>query len=310
MNGSVTVAVGLVGHGRWGRVLARNIRQHAQLRLAGICHRSAPPGRGFYRSLDELLTLQAVQAVVIASPLPSRAALIERALLAGKHVFAEKPLAGSLEQAEALVATARSHGLCLFTNYVHAYANGVDYALDALERLGPARMIEARFLQPGPMYRTENAMSLLGSHALAIVMRMTGAPSAQAGWHSTEYREFAHGLSATLTGNLHEGRTQARVSVHIGHPVRSRVIDLVTDTATLSVSLADPSGVTESRYPARLQADNLLPEIRRVEFDEQNNLHRILGRFVAAIQGEQPDNAALALAVQRVLDPCLKDNRA
>ena len=51
--------------------------------------------------LEELLEDDALDAVAVATPVPTHAALAERVLAAGKHCFVEKPLAQSASEAEA-----------------------------------------------------------------------------------------------------------------------------------------------------------------------------------------------------------------
>ena len=82
--------------------------------------RGAPRGRGravpggtATTRFEELLEDPEVEAVVVATPVVTHAELARRALLAGKHVFVEKPMALGAEDAEELVALAEERGLVL-----------------------------------------------------------------------------------------------------------------------------------------------------------------------------------------------------
>jgi predicted dehydrogenase len=81
---------------------------------AGVCERFGV-GRVF-ESLDELLARPEIEVVDIATQPDVRPALIERALAAGKHVLAQKPLALDLQTARKVVAAAGRSGLALAVN--------------------------------------------------------------------------------------------------------------------------------------------------------------------------------------------------
>ena len=73
-------------------------------------------GLPVFRTLDELLGHADVEIVDVATPPEGRAALIRRALAAGKHVLSQKPLADDLDEARELVDEADRIGLRLAVN--------------------------------------------------------------------------------------------------------------------------------------------------------------------------------------------------
>src|SRR5271167_2257451 len=95
------IGTAVVGYGYWGPNLARNVAECSQLRLEALCDsdpaqlhlfRRRHPGARAVRELDALLVDPAIEAIVIATPPQTHAALATRALRAGKHVLVEKPL--------------------------------------------------------------------------------------------------------------------------------------------------------------------------------------------------------------------------
>ena len=124
--------VGVAGLGLWGSNLARNF--HDLATLAWICDTdeerlaaatSRYPSAGATASFDDLLADDSVQAVVVATPVPTHAELARRALAAGKHVFVEKPMALAAGDAEELVALAEERGLALMPGHLLLYHPGV-----------------------------------------------------------------------------------------------------------------------------------------------------------------------------------------
>ncbi len=130
----MSLRCGVIGLGYWGPNLLRNIAASPATELAAICDKSsercAKFARQFAPSLatgdpDELFAAPNVDAVFIATPVAAHYALAMAALRAGKHVFVEKPLAGTVPEAEAMVEEAERRGLTLMVDHVFVYNSAV-----------------------------------------------------------------------------------------------------------------------------------------------------------------------------------------
>ena len=112
MSGPTRVAV--VGLGYWGPNLARNFASISGCELAWLCDPSGEalaklasfPSARTTSDLEELLGDEQLDAVVLATPVPTHAKLATQVLNAGKHCFVEKPLATSAEDAQRAVDAA------------------------------------------------------------------------------------------------------------------------------------------------------------------------------------------------------------
>ena len=134
----MTTRVALVGVGRWGRRLLPELCSRFDVRLC--CTRGENEGAAWLREcfpsiprttdFDEVLADGAVEAVVVATPVETHARFAAAALEAGKHVFVEKPMTTSVEEATALARLAGRSGRVLFVGHVYLY----DPALDRLRR--------------------------------------------------------------------------------------------------------------------------------------------------------------------------------
>jgi predicted dehydrogenase len=125
------VRVAVVGLGYWGPQLVRNLYESAHAELVTVCDARPEPlaqiGRrypGVAQTTDfaAVLADADVEAVVVATPISTHYPLARAALEAGKHTFVEKPLAGSLAEAEALTVLAREHGLVLMPGHTFLYS--------------------------------------------------------------------------------------------------------------------------------------------------------------------------------------------
>ncbi|NML12680.1 oxidoreductase [Sphingobium sp. AR-3-1] len=119
------IRVGLIGYGMAGRVFHAPLIQAAPgLELAAIVTSRAEevaaldPAIRCVASANDLLADPWIQAVAVATPSATHAAIAADALRAGKHVVVDKPFALSLDEARALAALARSSGrqLAVFHN--------------------------------------------------------------------------------------------------------------------------------------------------------------------------------------------------
>jgi predicted dehydrogenase len=125
------VRVAVVGLGYWGPQLVRNLYESPHAELVTVCDARPEPlaqiGRrypGVAQTTDfaAVLADADVEAVVVATPISTHYPLARAALEAGKHTFVEKPLAGSLAEAEALSVLAREQELVLMPGHTFLYS--------------------------------------------------------------------------------------------------------------------------------------------------------------------------------------------
>src|SRR5713226_2745875 len=136
------IDVGLIGFGLAGRAFhAPVIRAVAGLRLAAIGQRSGNEGAEQYpdarvvRSADELLAMQSIRLVVVATPNETHYALARQCLAAGRDVVVDKPFATTFDEASSLVQFARSAGR-LLTVYQNRRYDGDFQAIRELVTAG------------------------------------------------------------------------------------------------------------------------------------------------------------------------------
>jgi len=127
------VSFGIVSPGRWGRKLLDAARASDRLRFAGVSSRDvhkrteiamAYGGRSF-DSFDALLAAADVEAVLIPTPHFLHHSQTLAALRAGKHVFVEKPIATSLEQAEEMNQVAQTSERILAVGHQGRHTGGI-----------------------------------------------------------------------------------------------------------------------------------------------------------------------------------------
>jgi predicted dehydrogenase len=97
--------------------------------VAGCSPRARPDGVRAYPTMTEMLAAHPeIEAVAICTPPQIRHAIAREAILAGKHVFMEKPPAATLGEAEAIKALAQAHGVSLLASWHSRFAPAVETA--------------------------------------------------------------------------------------------------------------------------------------------------------------------------------------
>jgi predicted dehydrogenase len=168
-----------VGLGAWGKNLLRNFGELAEVAWlcdldAGRCNELAKtiPGARTTADFDELLAAPDVEAVVIATPVPTHYELARRALEAGKHVFVEKPPAMRGAEIEELVELAEDRGLVLMPGHLLLYHPGVRKLKEIVDsgELGDVLYVYGNRQNLGTFRTNENALWSLGVHDLSVLL--------------------------------------------------------------------------------------------------------------------------------------------
>lgn len=129
------VRIAVVGAGYWGPNLIRCASASAQAELVTVCDLAADrladverhyPGVSTTRRFEDVLADEAVEAVVVATPISTHHRLTRAALSAGKHVLVEKPLATSEDDALDLVQLAARSDLVLLPGHTFLYSPAVN----------------------------------------------------------------------------------------------------------------------------------------------------------------------------------------
>jgi predicted dehydrogenase len=173
------IRVAVIGAGHWGPNLIRNFYDDPQSDVRWVIDRdSARLAEVRARFADVATSTDpsdasrdpAVDAIVVATPTITHYELVKAALVAGKHVLVEKPIATEARHAAELSALARQVGRVLMVGHVFLYnaaVREVKRYLDAGE-LGNVYYVSFVRTHLGPIRVDVNAAWDLASHDIAI----------------------------------------------------------------------------------------------------------------------------------------------
>ncbi len=172
--------VAVAGCGYWGRNLVRNFHEVGALRL--VC--DADPERledarrrlgvETTSSFADALSHPQVEALVIATPAETHATMVREALLAGKDVFVEKPLALTREDGEALVDLARRNDRVLMVGHLLHYHGAVRKLKELVQAgtLGRVQYVYSNRLNLGKIRREENILWSFAPHDISVLLAL------------------------------------------------------------------------------------------------------------------------------------------
>ena len=172
--------VGVVGYGYWGPNVVRNFHSLDTCEVVSVCDKNAAvlkrarrqyPAVQMTTDVTDILTSPDIDAVAIVTPVWTHFPLAKRALENGKHVFLEKPLTSTTEQAEALIELADKKNLKLMVDHTFLFGGPVRKIRELVDSgaLGPLYYFDSTRVNLGLFQHDVNVVWDLAPHDLSIM---------------------------------------------------------------------------------------------------------------------------------------------
>jgi UDP-2-acetamido-3-amino-2,3-dideoxy-glucuronate N-acetyltransferase len=229
--------VAVVGSGYWGKNLVRNFHQLGALKL--ICDKNEVlldqfkeryPDVETCLALSDVLTREEIQGVVIATPAETHFTLVREALLAGKHVFVEKPLALTEEDGQQLVGLAEQNQLTLIVGHILHYHPAVIRLKELIEsgELGKIQYLYSNRLNIGKIRAEENILWSFAPHDISVILMLLGEMPETV--YATGGSYLQHQIpDTTLTALDFPSGVKAHIFVSWLHPFKEQKLVVVGD---------------------------------------------------------------------------------
>ena len=219
------VGVGLFGAGHFGRFHAQKVLANPRAALIGIHDPDSGRAAALAREcgcpvLAPEALLAACEAVIVAAPAEAHYALAMAALAAGRHVLVEKPIAATLEQADALAAAAAARQCVLQVGHLLRYS--AEHAAISARMRRPLYIDCVRIAPFKPRGTDVSVILDLMIHDLDLVLALVDAPIASvdavgapvASTHediANARVHFANGCVATITASRISLKTERKM---------------------------------------------------------------------------------------------------
>jgi len=179
------IKIGIIGYGYWGPNLVRNFAETPGITVASVADldpkkleivQKRYPGVKTTTRFQDLLENKDIDAIAIATPVSTHFELGMAALKAGKHLWLEKPMTETSEQARKLVDEAEKRKLVLIVDHTFIYTGAVRRMGDMVKsgELGQILYYDSTRINLGLFQRDVSVISDLAVHDFSILDYLLG----------------------------------------------------------------------------------------------------------------------------------------
>ncbi|MDR3466449.1 MAG: Gfo/Idh/MocA family oxidoreductase [Xanthobacteraceae bacterium] len=271
----MTLRLGLVGHGRWGRNIERTLLAFPDVSVA-IVDKGSRPAAG-------------LDGVLIATPSASHADAALPYIELGVPTFIEKPLATSVSDAERIRDAARRSGAVVFVGHVFLHHPGFLAALELQPSLGPVRYILSEGMNQSPRSDSSVLWDWL-PHSLSMACTLAARdPDSVAAWSLSGVSIPQAAVAKFQYGEVPLVSTTSWLS-----PIPRMRMTITCEQGTL---------VFDSKAPRQLTAYGGRGEVSYPAYSEELPLTREMTHFLAAVKSGNADLSQIetGLAIVRAI---------
>lgn len=287
------IVAALIGIGYWGSKLKRYIEENPNFRLKHICDSKS--------DLNEVWIDDEVEVIINATPNKFHYEINKVALLNGKHVLSEKPLALRAEECRELKTIAEKGGLVLLTEYTYTFSKALKRAVTMVkeEEIGSLLGMEMSVRHLG-RFGGGSVYWLLGSHMLSVLDMFM----------SLRVLEFERHDLVVKDGNVEsgaipfKGSISGQIIVSLNYPEKETKVILYGEHGTIiynPMAEYELQVTTYERIPWTV-ADKLPKETSRHHFNERHNLRYAMETFYNVLRGKREGNLDTAVEITRILE--------
>ena len=254
--------IGLVGLGYWGKNILRNLHELGVLHTACdseqyiiLERKKAFQDINYSTDFDDIIKESAIKAVVIAAPAATHYELVKQALLAGKDVFVEKPLALTVKEGEELVDLAEKENRILMVGHILQYHPAVIRLKELISsgELGKIQYIYSNRLNIGKLRTEENILWSFAPHDISVILMLLDEEPIRVSAFGGDY--LSNGIcDITMTTMEFRDGVKGHIFVSWLHPYKEQKLIVVG-----SKSMAVFDDMSEEKlfiYPHKIEWKN------------------------------------------------------
>jgi len=229
--------IAVVGCGYWGKNLVRNFWELKALHtLYDIDEKRLEEMKSLYPSakiadnLAEILGDDSIEGIVVATPAASHYETAKEALLAGKDVFVEKPLALKVSEGKELVTLAAKAGKVLMVGHLLEYHPGITKLKEMVSagELGKINYIYSTRLNLGKFRTEENILWSFAPHDISVILLLLEEIPKEVSAHGGDY--LSQGIpDVTMTTMGFSSGVKSHIFVSWLHPYKEQKLVIVGD---------------------------------------------------------------------------------
>ncbi|MEL6821906.1 MAG: Gfo/Idh/MocA family oxidoreductase [Calditrichota bacterium] len=229
----------IVGSGRWGRNHVRTAHQCFGGALKAVVDmdenrrsviQEISPDIPFTTNLEGVLSDSSINAIIIATPAETHYDLAKKALLSGKHVLVEKPMALYSTEAADLTRIAEERNLVLMVGHLLIYHAAIRHIKSMIDsgQLGKLQYIYSNRLNLGTVRKEENILWSFAPHDVSVLQYLVGDNPIRVDARGGMFLQ--PGIhDVTLTAMTYPNNIQAHIHVSWLHPFKEHRLVVIGD---------------------------------------------------------------------------------
>lgn len=313
--------IGHIGLGYWGKNILRNLYEKGFLHTACDSdpkiveeRKKEFPKANYTVSYQEILHHPEIKAVTIAAPAVTHFQIAREALLAGKDVFVEKPLALTVKEGQELVDIAARENKILMVGHILQYHSAVIKLKEIISagQLGKVQYIYSNRLNIGKLRTEENILWSFAPHDISVILMLLGEEPVKVKAMGGAYLNQGV-FDTTMTTLEFKNGVKGHIFVSWLHPYKEQKL-IVVGAAGMAV-FDDMTKEKLFMYPHKIEwKEGKIPVAQKADYqvipvDAAEPLKVELEQFLDSVrQRKYPvTDGAEGLRVLRVLEAAEKD---
>ena len=304
----MTVKVGVIGAGRWGK---NHLRVYSQLdcELVGLADvnpdvKDLADEHGISIYTDYKKLLSHVDAVSVVVPTNLHFDVVMDCLKAGKHVMVEKPITMNSGETQELVSLAQEENLVLMAGYLFRFNAATLKLRELMKDAGDVHYITARYVHSSKPPRKDSGVVFnFAVHLIDILSFILKRPPQSVFCKNINYLSKEREDSALII--LDYGDIVANLEVGWFHPLKKRDMWVISSKEKIYVDFLEQM---ITRHPIKVSYDGVSAEKEIIaEFPKNEPLKAELKYFIDCVNaGKKPDVDSEAYLTTKICELCLK----
>lgn len=284
----------LIGCGYWGSKLKRYIIASEDFYLKHVCNSES--------DLNIVWNDRKVDAVIVATPNHTHYGIVKSALIHGKHVLSEKPLALRTVECEELKKIAEENGVQLLTEYTYTFSKSINLMEKWVGegKIGRLHGLDMSVRHLG-RFGGGSVYWLLGSHMLSVLDIFVPLNTLK-----FSKKDLVLYNVEVETGVIffENEEVAGQILVSLNYPGKETRVILYGEEGSIIYDPLAEYQLNLTMYE-RLRwtvADKLHKEIEMLQIDESNNIKYSLENFCDCIEGRSESNIERAISITRIIE--------
>lgn len=291
----------LIGYGYWGQIVAKYIEENPKLLLKYVMKND---GTLIYQNI---LEDKEVDCIFICTPISTHYNLVKAALLNGKHVFCEKPMTKTVDEALELIEISKKTQKCLYVDYIYLQSPSINFIKEHIYLIGNIQYVKSTITQFGNFYIDDNVYEVITVHMISAVMYILNLQYSDITIENVWPLKFSESGKIVTIELLFKIKRKILwfLSSNLVSNDKVRWIEIAGEKGNIIFDMMSKDSVNLILYNPNGKGYTIEERVN-YSFDENNNLKLALDDFYNCIAGSKSIDYKFSLNISNLLWDILK----